>query len=332
MQKVEGTGDVNISRESGTPEITIKIDRLKASSLGLNIYTIGNTLRTYFYGSTPTKFKENSDEYDIYLRLDENQRKDFSDIYEASIPTMTGQYIKLKDFAEIQEIQGPTEIERKDKERIVRVECNIYGKRSLGQISKDIKREVSKISIPNDVKINYGGEEEEKNKAFKDLFFLLILGIVLVYMIMAAQFEKLLDPFIIMFSVPFAFTGVFISLLLTNTPLSIISFIGMIIIMGIVVNNAIVLLDYINILRTRGINLFEAVTKGSAKRLRPILMTSLTTIFGLFPLIVQTGEGSTIWRPLGITMLGGLLISNLVTLVLVPVIYSIKEDKLSKRS
>lgn len=330
MLRVEGTGDVSISREAGTPEITIKIDRLKANALGLNIYTIGNTLRTYYYGSVPTKFKENSDEYDISLRLDEKQRKDFTDIYESSIPTITGQYVKLKDIAEIREIQGPTEIERKDKERIIRVECNIYGKRSLGEIADDIRKEVKKLSIPHNVKINFGGEEEEKNKAFKDLFFLLILGIVLVYMIMAAQFEHLLDPFIIMFSVPFAFTGVFISLLLTRTPLSLLSFIGMIMIMGIVVNNAIVLLDYVNILKIRGKPLFEAITKGCAQRLRPILMTSLTTIFGLLPLIVQTGEGSELWRPLGITMFGGLFVSNAVTLVLIPVIYSIKEEKINK--
>ena len=327
MLNIEGPGDVNISRETGTPEISINIDRQKASSLGLNMAVIGQTLRSYFFGKAASKFRESSDEHDIYLQLNEDYRKDFTDIMEITIPSLTGRRIKLKNIATITETTGPTEIERKDKERVIRVESNIYGKRSLGEIESDIRKEISKLNIPKDITIQFGGEIEEKKEAFKDLFLLLLLALILVYMVLAGQFESLRDPFIIMFSVPFAFVGVFIFLFITRTAISIISFIGMIMITGIVVNNAIVLIDYINLLRKRGDPVYDAIVNGCRARLRPIIITSLTTVVGLLPLILLRGEGSSTWRPLGITLFGGLSLSSFVTLIFVPIVYSIFEQK-----
>ncbi|MCX5656996.1 MAG: efflux RND transporter permease subunit [Candidatus Omnitrophica bacterium] len=180
--------------------------------------------------------------------------------------------------------------------------------------------------------INFGGEAEEQTKAFKDLTLLLALGIILVYMVMAAQFESLVDPFIIMFAVPFTFTGVFLGFLLTGTTLSIITFLGIIMLMGIVVNNAIVLISYINILRARGLSMLEAVTAGGKDRLRPVLMTTITTLVGLLPLAISKGEGSEIWQPLGITMIGGLSVSTLITMLFVPTLYAAVKSKIRKNN
>ena len=180
--------------------------------------------------------------------------------------------------------------------------------------------------------LNFGGEAEEQAKAFKDLTLLLLLGITLVYMVMAAQFESLLDPFIVMFAVPFTFTGVFLVFLLTGATLSIITFLGIIMLMGIVVNNAIVLISYINILRARGLSMLEAVTTGGKDRLRPVLMTTITTLAALLPLAVSRGEGSEIWQPLGITMIGGLTVSTLITMLFVPTLYAVMETRLKKNN
>ena len=220
---------------------------------------------------------------------------------------------------------GPVEIERQNRERVVRVECNVY-KRSAGSVREDIKMALQKITVPSDIMLNFGGEAEEQKKAFVDLGLLLVLGIILVYMVMAAQFESLLDPFIIMFAVPFTFTGVFLAFLATGTTLSIITFLGIIMLMGIVVNNAIVLISYINILRGRGYSMLEAVTQGGKDRLRPVLMTTITTLVGLLPLAISRGEGSETWQPLGITMIGGLTVSTLITMLFLPTLYAVFES------
>jgi HAE1 family hydrophobic/amphiphilic exporter-1 len=235
----------------------------------------------------------------------------------------------LANFAKVYEKAGPVEIERQNRERVLRVECNVY-KRSSGSVKEDIEKELRKLTIPADITINFGGEAEEQTKAFRDLFLLLLLGMILVYMVMAAQFESLLDPFIVMFAVPFTFTGVFVAFLLTGTTLSIITFLGIIMLMGIVVNNAIVLISYINILRARGLSMLEAVTMGGKDRLRPVLMTTITTLAGLLPMALSRGEGSETWQPLGITMLGGLTLSTLVTMLFVPTLYAVVESRFRK--
>jgi len=327
MEKIPGAVDVTISREFRRPELKIEIDREKAASLGLNMNIIANSLKTYVEGSTATKYREKGDTYDIYVRLQEESRNKIEDI--ENLPIFSALYqkqIRLSNIAKIYEGAGPVEIERQNRERVVRVECNTY-KRSSGKVIEDIKKEIANITIPSDIMLNFGGEAEEQKKAFRDLTLLLILGITLVYMIMAAQFESLLDPFIIMFSIPFTFIGVILGFLFTGTTLSIISYLGIIMLMGIVVNNAIVLISYIIILRARGHSMYDAVTNAGKDRLRPVLMTTITTLVGLLPLAISTGEGSETWRPLGITMFGGLLVSTLVTMLYVPTLYAVFHRK-----
>jgi HAE1 family hydrophobic/amphiphilic exporter-1 len=328
MEKVPGAVDASISREINSPELRIEVDRQKAAVLGLDMTTIASSMKTYIEGSTATKYREKGETYDIYVRLEEASRSKIEDIGNLSIVSpVTGKQTKLANFVKIYEVAGPVEIERQNRERVIRAECNVY-KRSAGKVREDIRDALRKITIPSDIMINFGGEAEEQKKAFVDLTLLLALGIILVYMVMAAQFESLLDPFIIMFAVPFTFTGVFLAFLVTGTTLSIITFLGIIMLMGIVVNNAIVLISYINILRARGYSMLEAVTQGGKDRLRPVLMTTITTLVGLLPLALSRGEGSETWQPLGITMIGGLTVSTLITMLFVPTLYAMFESKL----
>lgn len=330
MEKVPGAVDVSISRESNRPELKIEVDREKAAVLGLNMDTIANTLKTFIQGSTATKYREKGKTYDIYVRLEEPSRSKIEDIENLSIVSVLSEkQIKLSNIAKIYETSGPQEIERKNRERVVRVECNTY-KRSSGKIIENLKKELEKLTLPSDIIINLGGEAEEQKKAFRDLTLLLILGISLVYMVMAAQFESLLDPFIVMFAIPFTFIGVITGFILTGTTLSIITFLGIVMLMGIVVNNAIVLISYINILRARGLSMFDAVTIGGKERLRPVLMTTITTLVGLLPLAISRGEGSEIWQPLGITMIGGLTVSTFITMFFVPTVYTVFEARIRK--
>ncbi|MDD5495986.1 MAG: efflux RND transporter permease subunit [Candidatus Omnitrophica bacterium] len=330
IEGVPGAVDVTISREINLPELKIEVDREKATALGLNMNTIATSLKTYIEGSTATKYREKGETYDIYVRLEESSRSKIEDVESLSIVSpLTGKQVKLANIAKIYEVTGPVQIERQNRERVVRVESNVYG-RSAGKVKEDIKKAIDKITLPADVMINFGGEAEEQEKAFRDLTFLLILGIALVYMVMAAQFESLLDPFIVMFAVPFTFTGVFLAFLVTRTTLSVITFLGIVMLMGIVVNNAIVLISYIGILRARGHSMLEAVTRGGKDRLRPVLMTTITTLAGLLPLALSRGEGSETWQPLGITMIGGLSVSTLVTLLFVPTLYAVFESRFKK--
>ncbi|MDD5042549.1 MAG: efflux RND transporter permease subunit [Candidatus Omnitrophica bacterium] len=323
MEAIPGTADVSISRDLNRPELRIQVYRQKASSLGLNMRTIADSVKTFVEGSTATDYREKGETYDIYVRLEDEFRSSPEDVGDLTIVSpFTGKQIKLSSIARIYEVTGPVEIERKNRERVVKVECNTY-KRSMGKVIEDIKSELRKIPISSDISIDFGGDAEEQGKAFKDLTLLLILGMSLVYMVMAAQFESLLDPFIVMFAVPFTFTGVIFAFLLTNTNLSMITFLGLVMLMGIVVNNAIVLVSYINILRARGLSMIEAVTLGGRDRLRPVLMTTITTLAGLLPLALSTGEGSETWQPLGITMIGGLSVSTFVTLLFVPTLYAV---------
>jgi HAE1 family hydrophobic/amphiphilic exporter-1 len=346
LENIPGAVDVDISREFNRPELKIEVDREKSAALGLDMNTIANTLKAFIQGTTATKYREKGETYDIYLRLEEASRTKIEDIESLSIVAplpeektsflaladaealkgVSRKHIKLSNIAKIYETIGPQDIDRKNRERVVQVECNAY-RRSTGKIVEDLERELGKLILPGDIMINIGGEAEEQRKAFKDLTLLLLLGICLVYMVMAAQFESLLDPFIIMFAIPFTFIGVILGFVLTNTTLSIVSYLGIIMLMGIVVNNAIVLVSYIQILRARGLSMYEAVTQGGKDRLRPILMTTITTLAGLLPLAISRGEGSEVWQPLGITMIGGLTVSTLITLLFVPTLYAIFHRK-----
>ena len=327
LEKIPGAVDVSISRELRRPEFRIEISREKAATLGLNMNIIANSLKTYIAGSTATKYRERGETYDIFVRLEESSRQKIEDIENLFIVSpVTQTKVKLSNICRIYEAFGPLAIERQNRERVVKVECNTY-QRSSGKVVEDVKKELLKMALPSSVMVNIGGQAEEQRKAFRDLGLLLLLGICLVYMIMAAQFESLLDPFIIMFAIPFTLIGVILGFLFTHTTLSIISYLGGIMLVGIVVNNAIVLVSYIIILRGRGQSMYEAVTNAGKDRLRPVLMTTITTLAGLLPLAISTGVGSETWQPLGITMFGGLTVSTLITLLFVPTMYAVFHRK-----
>jgi HAE1 family hydrophobic/amphiphilic exporter-1 len=299
VEKTPGAVDVSITRELERPELQVKVDRIKASVLGLNMNTITDAINSYIEGAVATRYREMGETYDVRVRLEEYDRQKIEDIENLIIVSpYAKKKIRLLNVAKIEETVGPVEIERKNRERLVKVEANIRG-RSL-------------------------------REAFADLFLLLLLGIALVYMVMAAQFESLLDPFIVMFAIPFTLTGVILAYVLTNTPVSTIAFLGIVMLTGIVVNNAIVLISYINVLRARGYKVIDAVTEGGRDRLRPVLMTTLTTLFAMIPMALTRGEGSEIWQPLGITMIGGLSVSTLITLLFVPTLYTVFESRIKK--
>lgn len=331
MENVAGAVDISISRELKRPELRIEVNREKAAALGLNMRTVADTIKTYIEGESATRYREAGDTYDIYVRLDEPSRSTREDIEALVIVSpFTKKQIKLANIARIYETAGPLEIERKNRERVVRVECNTLN-RSTGKVSDDIMAGMKKIVLPAGVTLNFGGQAEEQSEAFLNLTYLLILGTLLVYMVMAAQFESLLDPFVVMFAVPFTFTGAILAFCLTGTTLNVMSFLAMVMLMGIVVNNAIVLVSYIIILRARGHSMVQAITMAGKDRLRPVLSTTITTLVGLLPLAISRGEGSETWQPLGITMIGGLAVSTLITMLFVPTLYAVFETHLKKR-
>jgi HAE1 family hydrophobic/amphiphilic exporter-1 len=330
IETTPGTADVSVSRKKPRPEVQIRLDRDRAATLGLNVALLADALRTNYYGFKDSKFREAGDDFEIELRLKKEQRESIREIGETPLTTVKGQTVQLRNVASIQETFGPVEIERKNRNRVTKVMAGVQG-RVLGDVAGDIQKKINSLQLPPGVSIEWGGEVKEQEKAFRDLILLLILGVVLVYMVMAGQFEDFVDPFIIMFSVPFAFVGVIWAFVLTVTSLNLMSFMGVIMLVGIVVRNAIVLVDYTKQLRDGGMGLNEAIVTGGRTRLRPVLMTSLAMIFGMVPLALSRGEGSEIWNALGITIIGGLIVGGFVTLILVPLLYSLVHRRKAAR-
>jgi HAE1 family hydrophobic/amphiphilic exporter-1 len=330
VETTPGTADVSVSRKKPRPEVQIRLDRDRAATLGLNVALLADALRTNYYGFKDSKFREAGDDFDIELRLKKEQRESIREIGETPLTTVKGQTVQLRNVASIQETFGPVEIERKNRNRVTKIMAGVQG-RVLGDVAGDIQKKINSLQLPPGVSIEWGGEVKEQEKAFRDLILLLILGVVLVYMVMAGQFEDFVDPFIIMFSVPFAFVGVIWAFVLTVTSLNLMSFMGVIMLVGIVVRNAIVLVDYTKQLRDGGMGLNEAIVTGGRTRLRPVLMTSLAMIFGMVPLALSRGEGSEIWNALGITIIGGLIVGGFVTLILVPLLYSLVHRRKAAR-
>ena len=319
---IPGVRDPIVTFDNGNREIVINIDRDAASSLGVNVTNIVSSIRTLFYGNTASTFRTGEDEYDIFVQLAEDERRSIDDLLNSEI-SVGDKRVRLDSFASISEEPGPVTINRVGQERVVNLQIDVYG-RSVGEVATDIKQAIAdNIILPSGVSLDYTGQIKEQGKAFGDLTLMLVLGIALVYMVMAAQFESYKAPLIVMFSIPFAFSGAIFALALTNKTLNIMSFIGLIMLVGTVVNNAIVLIDFINILIARGYNVRDAVMSSGRQRLRPVLMTTLTTIFGMLPMALSTSTGSELWSPLSIAIIGGLTISTMVTLVLIPTIYSL---------
>jgi len=328
IEKIPGAVNVDTSYKKDRIEIHLKIDKEKAKNFGISTSSISQIVRSYIYGYTATKYREGGEDFDVFVQLEEKQRYDIEKIEELPLFTPSGRVIKLKDVAEIDFELGPVQIDRKNRQRIVKVRCDTF-KRPMSEVLKDIEKEVEKLNIPEDITVSYGGMVKQQRESFADLRLLLILGVILVYMVMVGQFESFKTPFIIFFSIPFTFIGSILFLLITGVNFSIASFMAIIMLMGVVVNNAIVLVDYINILRARGYQLFDAITKGARNRIRPIMMTSLTTIFGMIPMALGRGTGGEIWQSFGVPAIGGFLVSWIITLLLVPIIYLImnKESK-----
>ena len=326
-----GAVDAEIGRDPGRPEIRVEIDRTKAAAHGLNMSQVANDVRTLFYGTTATKFRESDEEYDVVLRLDEPYRGTIADIAQAEIALPDGRRVRLDSVANIVERLGALEIDRRNQERMIQVTADVFG-RSSGEVVRDLRRRLAaEVPLPSGIGLHFGGTAEDQEDSFRQMGLMLVLGILLVYMVMAAQFESLLDPFLILFSIPFAFTGVAVSLTLLRLTVSIMSYIGMILLVGVVVNNAIVLIDYVNLLRARGEGLADAIVHAGRSRLRPVLITTLTTVLGMTPMILSRGEGAATWRPMAATIAGGLLFSMLITLVLVPVLYSLVHARMARR-
>lgn len=322
LENVPGATDIKVSRQGDRPELQLALDRKKMAEHGLNTAMVSTALRNRLAGMTATYLREEGKEYGIIIRYEEEFRNSISDIEAFVVMTPTGQRVTLGEIGEVKEFFSPPNIERKRRERIVTVSVVPSGV-SLGDLATEINTTLGSMEVPQGVMVNVGGDYEEMMDSFVDLGLLLALSIILVFLVMASQFESFIMPFVIMFSIPFSFTGVILSLLISNTTLSLISALGAVLLIGIVVKNGIVLIDYINLMRDRGNPLNEAIALASKSRLRPVLMTAMTTILAMVPLALSTGEGSEIWSPMGITLIGGLIFSTAVTMVLIPVVYGI---------
>lgn len=331
MMLIEGLADIQSTVDPGKLELRIKIDRKKAYAMGLNSSLIGMQVRQSIYGADAGGFSQGGEEYEMNIRYDESERNSIEDLRYLNLTNMLGQQVPLKSVAEIEEGMGAMQIEHKSQQRIVKIMANLMGV-SLGEAAEDVQQIIDEMEIPEGVEVAVSGQLSQQGESFEDLYLLLIIGIALVYMVMAAQFESFKDPFIIMFAIPFTMVGIVLAFFVTGLTLSVTTFIGVIMLMGIVVNNGIVLVDYIKLLRKRGYQLKDAILEGGRSRLRPVLMTSFTTMLGMLPMAMTKGMGREMYSPLGVTIIGGLLISTFVTLILVPTIYATfhKEKKIVK--
>jgi HAE1 family hydrophobic/amphiphilic exporter-1 len=325
MENTPGIADPQIGRDEGRPELSIRVDRPKAALLGLSVSNVAETIQTNVAGTQAAFFRDRGEEYPIVVRLREEDRARISDVDSVMIATPGGRVVAARNVLAVGTETGPVSIDRKNQERITRVSAE--PEITLSEAVDRINARLADVNVPPDFSVGFGSEVEEQAKAFNQLQLLLVLAILLTYAVMASQYESLKDPFIIMFSVPLAAIGVVLSLKLTGTAFSLQAYIGVIMLAGIVVSNAILLVDYTNILRRRdGIPLREAVERGGRTRLRPILMTSFATMLGLVPMSLGVGEGAELQAPLARVVIGGLLTSTLITLVFVPVIYTLFEE------
>ena len=327
LETTPGLADVRVGRDEGRPEIAVRVDRPKAALLGLSATGVANTIRTNVAGTQAAFFREAGNEYPIIVRLRQADRERVSDVEDVLISTPSGQVLPAKNLMTVDRETGPVSIQRRNQERIQRV--NAEPEIPLSEAVMAVQQRLPEIGIPSDFSVGFGAEVEEQARAFSELQLMLILAIVLVYAVMASQYESLRDPFIIMFSIPVAVIGVVLALLVTNTSFTLQAYIGIIMLAGIVVSNAILLVDYTNTLRQRDkLPLREAVELAGRTRLRPILMTSLATGLGLLPMAIGLGEGGEMQAPLARVVVGGLAASTLVTLVLVPTVYTLFEEGL----
>ncbi len=319
---IEGLRDVKISRPDFRQEYNVTFDREKLALNGLNVATASTFIRNRINGTVVSQFRERGYEYDIRVRYGEEYRQSIADIENIILYTPTGDPLRVKEIGTVNLASSLPEIERQNRERVVVVTGSIY-KRALSEIINDVNTELDNISLPSGVDVELAGTYEDQQEAFADLFILLLISVILVYIVMASQFESLTYPFIIMISIPFSFTGSVLGLLIFGHPLNVMGIIGGIMLIGIVVKNGIILIEYINVNRDRGLSIQYSVVDAGRSRLRPVLMTAATTGLGMLPLALALGQGSEFWQTMGISVIGGLALSTVLTLVVVPTLYAI---------
>lgn len=325
ISNIPGIYNAKSSAEEGNPELQVEINRQLAMQYGLTYQQVLSEINLAFQGQLATRYREGGSEYDVRLILPEEQRDSIEDIETLLIPTNQGNWIPLKSVATLKQVQGPAEIQRENQQRQINVTSGIMD-RNLAMVTADVQAAIAAMNMPDGYTISMGGQSEEMAESFGQLTVALLFSIFLVYVVMAVQFESMLYPFIIMFSMPTTIVGVILGLFITGTPLSIPGFIGLIMLAGVVVNNGIILVDYINILRRRGTERNEAIVEAGKSRVRPIFMTTLTTVIAMVPLMLGIGEGAEMQQPLAVVMIFGLSVSSLFTLIFVPVMYSLLDD------
>jgi len=313
---------VLLSRDEYTPEYQVDFDREKLAMNGLNTTTAASYFSSAMNGSTQSFYREDGDEYDIRVRYAPEFRTSIEDIENITVYNNMGKGVKIKDLGTVVETLTPPSIQRKNRERLITVSGVVANGVALSDAVLATDAVLADTDIPSELTVEIGGSYEDQQDMFGDLIMLLAMIIILVYIVMASQFESFMSPFVIMFSIPFAFVGVFMGLWVTGTPLGTMGMIGILILMGIVVKNGIVLIDYTILMRERGHSVAEASVIAANSRLRPILMTTLTTVLGMIPMAIGQGEGSEMWRSLGMVVAWGLSISTLVTLVIIPTVYA----------
>jgi HAE1 family hydrophobic/amphiphilic exporter-1 len=339
LRKYESISQINISRKDYIPEYQIEFDREKLAINGLNVSAASSFLRNRINGSVASLYREDGDEYNIRVRYAPQFRQSLEDIENILVYNNAGQGIRIREVGQVVERMTPPTIERKNRERVITVSAIAAEGAALSDVVNAANTEMREMDIPPEITWQLAGSYQDQQETFGDLGLLLLLIIVLVFIVMAAQFESLVDPFVIMFSIPFAFVGVIVGLSLTDTPLGVMALIGLIMLMGIVVKNGIVLIDYTILCRERGMGVIKACVSAGKSRLRPVLMTSLSTVLGMLPLAMGRGEGAEMWRSMGMTVAWGLSVSTLITLVIVPVVYCVfaangikrKRNKISKK-
>lgn len=321
LADVKGLRDIVVSRKDYRMEYQIQFDREKLALNGLNMATAANAVRNRINGLVMSRYREDGEEYNIRVRFEEQYRQSIEDIEDILIYNPMGRGVRVRDLGTVIETSSLPQIDRQDRERIVTVTGTIYG-RALSEVVEDVSIILAETEIPTGVQIELAGTLEDQQEAFSELALLLLIVSILVYIVLASQFESLTYPFMIILTIPFAFTGGLLLLAITGEPLGIMGYVGLIMLVGMVVKNAIVLIDYINLNRERGMSIITAVVHGGRSRLRPVLMTTLTTILGMIPLAIGTGQGSEMWRALGIAIIGGMTFSTIITLILIPALYS----------
>ncbi len=335
MQSIEGVRDAKSSVEDTKPEMRVYVDRERAARYGLTTQTTAAAIRGAISGQVAGQFKDSGEEYDIRVQFPESYVGTVEAVQNIKLTTPTGAFVTIGDVADISMDKGPLSLSRQNQKNAVSISASLYG-RDVASVNQDIQQIVDNMSIPDGYDVSLGGDYESMLDSFSGLGMAMILSILLVYMVMAAQFESFLQPFIIMFSIPLSFIGVFLMLFISRNTLNVTSMIGIIMLCGIVVNNAIVLLDHVNQNKeermAQGATIKDVLAEAGRDRLRPILMTTLTSILGYLPSIISTAQGSEMMKPLAWTLTGGLSVSTLLTLVFVPVVYSVLEEKVQKHN